>query len=296
VLVGRWGQWIESRVPRGDSKRDFRWGVISWVGVVAPVVTLALLWQIEEFRLLEDWVAEGPEPYLGIRVLEGVAVVLVTVVWTKSQFTLRGLITFPERALARSGESLRREVSLLVNRPTQDLPEPLLYSALVETTAENCTDSVVSPLFYYALFALPGLVAYRAINTLDALWGHWDDRHRYFGRFTARVDHVMNWGPDRLAAAILLVVSGGFRRPVPLISPPSARRTVPSTIRAAARIQQVRLERVGSYVVGEGLRAPGPADVREMLHHVRRVGHVSLLLSLALIGGVVLVVGAFGVL
>ena len=76
----------------------------------------------------------------------------------------------------------------------------------MESLAENLTDSVVSPLLYFALFGLPGALVYRAINTMDAMIGYRDERE-YVGKAAARTDDVANWVPTRLAALLIVAVA-----------------------------------------------------------------------------------------
>src|SRR3954467_13894357 len=90
------------------------------------------------------------------------------------------------------------------------LDEPLLVAASVESVAENMSDSFVAPLFYYALFGLPAAVAYRAVNTLDAMIGY-RGRYEYLGKAAARLDDLLNLIPARLTAGLLLV-AGALRK------------------------------------------------------------------------------------
>jgi adenosylcobinamide-phosphate synthase len=82
------------------------------------------------------------------------------------------------------------------------LDEKELARATVESVAENTSDAVVAPLFWGAIGGLPGLVAYRAINTLDAVVGHRSARYRRFGTVSARLDDLANLVPSRLTAAL----------------------------------------------------------------------------------------------
>ena len=99
----------------------------------------------------------------------------------------------------------RASLAALVSR-SPDLDPPLIVSATIESLAENLTDSVVSPLLYYALFGLPGALAYRAINTMDAMLGYRDDRE-YVGKAAARSDDAANWIPTRITGLLLVAVS-----------------------------------------------------------------------------------------
>ena len=123
----------------------------------------------------------------------------------KTTFSLRGLVRAGrdvQRALGSDTEEARASLRALVSR-SPDLDPPLIVSATIESLAENITDSVVSPLLYYALFGLPGALAYRAVNTMDAMLGYRDDRE-YVGKTAARSDDVPT-GSRRGSPALLLV-------------------------------------------------------------------------------------------
>ena len=111
------------------------------------------------------------------------------------------------RAVARGlrlgiGEA-RAAVAHIVGRDPASLDPPAVARATIESAAENFSDAVVAPIFWYVLLGLPGLLAYKAINTLDSMIAHRDPRHLHFGRVAARVDDVVNWIPARLAAGLL---------------------------------------------------------------------------------------------
>ena len=107
------------------------------------------------------------------------------------------------RGLESGLADARAAVSHLVGRDPASLDGPGVARAAVESLAENFADGVVAPLFWYVLLGFPGLLAYKAINTLDSMIGHRDPRYRHFGRVAARVDDAANWIPARLAAALL---------------------------------------------------------------------------------------------
>ena len=109
----------------------------------------------------------------------------------------------------------RRQIRNLVGRDPSTLDAHALARACVESVAENTADAVVAPLFWGALLGLPGLLGYRAVNTLDAMVGHRSPRYRRFGWAAARLDDVANWGPARLSGALsvaLAPVVHGSRR------------------------------------------------------------------------------------
>jgi adenosylcobinamide-phosphate synthase len=97
----------------------------------------------------------------------------------------------------------RRAVSMIVGRDPEVLDDAGVSRAAIESLAENTSDGVIAPAFWYALLGLPGLLAYKMLNTADSMIGHLNDRHRDFGRFAARLDDVANWIPARLTGLLI---------------------------------------------------------------------------------------------
>ncbi|UXF00990.1 cobalamin biosynthesis protein CobD [Fervidobacterium riparium] len=122
---------------------------------------------------------------------------------TKSTFAIKSLYTHVERCNVEDEKILRQNVSMIVSRDTRNLSKQHLYSAALESLAENFNDSVVAPIFYFLLFGLPGAVVYRIINTYDALFGYRNQTYEWFGKLPARLDDVANYIPARLSALII---------------------------------------------------------------------------------------------
>ncbi len=101
----------------------------------------------------------------------------------------------------------RRAVSLVVGRDPDALDEAGVARAAIETLAENLSDGVVAPAFWFALGGLPGIVAYKVVNTADSMIGHRTPRHEAFGWAAARLDDAMNYVPARLTALATLALS-----------------------------------------------------------------------------------------
>ena len=101
----------------------------------------------------------------------------------------------------------RRAVSHIVGRDPKALDEPAIARAATESLAENASDGVVAPLVWGVLLGLPGIAAYKALNTLDSMIGHRTRRHADFGRASAVGDDLANWIPARLTGALIALVS-----------------------------------------------------------------------------------------
>jgi len=112
---------------------------------------------------------------------------------------------------AQDLNAARVALSHIVGRETARLDEHGVSRAAIESLAENTSDGVTAPLFWGALFGLPGIMGYKAINTLDSMIGHKNERYRAFGCFAARLDDVANLIPARLTGALFSLVSGKKR-------------------------------------------------------------------------------------
>lgn len=111
-------------------------------------------------------------------------------------------------AADRSLEEGRRQVARIVGRDTGGLSGQEVRTAALETLAENLSDGVVAPLFWYMLLGVQGMLAYKMINTLDSMIGYRNERYRRFGCFAARLDDVANYIPARLTALLMVLASG----------------------------------------------------------------------------------------
>lgn len=115
-------------------------------------------------------------------------------------------------ALEREGlDAGRRQLARIVGRDTARLDAQQIRTAVLESLAENLSDGVVAPLLAYALAGVPGLMAYKMVNTLDSMVGYRSPRYEQFGKFAARLDDAANLVPARLTAALLAALGGSGR-------------------------------------------------------------------------------------
>jgi len=235
---------------------DVRAGALAWLAGAALVLALSSL------------------AWWGVTMLEvpGCTLLAGLLLWPAfSLQMLAGEVAAVEAALSRSLDEARSRLARLVSRDTRGLDEAGVRMAALETLAENLSDSLVAPLFYFVLFGLPGAWLYRYANTADAVWGYRTPRYRHWGWLAARADDVLNWIPARLTGLLL-----GPGRLVALRR--EAGRT-PSPnggwpMGALGLALGVRLEKRGVYVLNPSGREPEPADLRRALVRVRLVAAV----------------------
>ncbi len=111
-------------------------------------------------------------------------------------------------ALDRSLDEGRRQVARIVGRDTSELSAQEVRTAALETLAENLSDGVIAPLFWLALLGVPGMLAYKMVNTLDSMIGYKTERYRQFGCWAAHIDDIANYIPARLTALLMVVAAG----------------------------------------------------------------------------------------
>ncbi len=194
------------------------------------------------------------------------------------------------QALARGDlAAARHGLRSLCSRDPSQLDGPRVAAAAIESVAENASDSFVAPLFYYALFGLPGAIAYRACNTLDAMIGY-HGRYEYLGKPAARLDDLLNLVPARLTAAFLLAggalvgadVRGGWRiwrRDARRTESPNAGRPMATM----AGLLGVELEKVDCYKLGDPRRPCDAERVEEAWRIVLAAAALALAFTLVLL-------------
>ncbi len=189
VLFGKaiaWGEkrWNNRNFSAAVLRRNGMWLT---VGLVAVCVVLGLVIEV----LL---------PFAGTA--GAVAEILVVTVLL-AQKSLADHVKAVALALREEGlEGGRRAVSMIVGRNPEHLDEGGVSRAAIESLAENASDGIVAPAFWFLVGGLPGLFAYKMINTADSMIGHLNDRYRDFGRFAAKLDDVANYIPARLTGLL----------------------------------------------------------------------------------------------
>jgi adenosylcobinamide-phosphate synthase len=192
---------------------------------------------------------------------------------------LRDEVAAVEAALARSLPEARARVARLVSRDATRLNPLEVREAAIESLAENLNDSVLAPLFWFAVAGLPGAALYRFANTADAMWGY-RGRWEWAGKCAARADDLLSWLPARLCALLLCLAA--WRVPalhslrVDAASTPSPNGGWPMA--TMARLLGCRLAKPGSYCLHAKGRTATPGDTERA---VRWAGRTTMLAATA---------------
>ncbi|QBD82704.1 cobalamin biosynthesis protein CobD [Ktedonosporobacter rubrisoli] len=178
----------------------------------------------------------------------------------------------------------RQALRSLVSRDCSNLTPELAAAAAIESLAENLSDSVVAPLFYYMIAGLPGAAAYRLFNTFDSMIGY-HGKYEYLGKAAARLDDALNLLPSRLTALLIMLCAplfGGDRRNAWRIWRRDARKTASPNagqpMAAAAGALNIQLEKVAHYKLGDAQKQVSAADIKRAERMVWWVGGLAFVL------------------
>jgi len=186
--------------------------------------------------------------------------------------------------------SARQQAARIVGRDTQELNEPEVIRAVIETLAESASDGIVAPMFYLAIGGVPAALAYKAINTLDSMIGHRDKHYEFFGKCAARLDDVASFIPARVTALLLVCAAWAlhldWRGAWRITRRDGAKHKSPNAGRTEAAMAGALGVRIGGTNSYEGERHDGqylgdmhtPLDDHALRNALRLTGCVSLLM------------------
>ncbi|HTH08440.1 MAG TPA: adenosylcobinamide-phosphate synthase CbiB [Acidovorax sp.] len=256
VWMGRALQWWGERLaPVAPVARDLK---VFWLAALAWCAQAAII-------LIASWAAQEL-----VLMLHGFLAAALLALLLKPLLAWRMLhdeVLAVEVSLGQSLEAGRAQLSRLVSRDVSSLTALQVRESAIESLAENLNDSVVAPLFWFALLGLPGAALYRFANTADAMWGYPGMRGgRYWqwaGKWAARADDVLSWVPALITSGLLAVVANGL----PLSNLARQARKTPSPnsgwpMAAMALALGVRLAKPGVYALNSRGRRAGPLDTQ----------------------------------
>ena len=191
VWFGKMISCCEHRFNKGGN-RKIKGGVVA-ISLISFVflTTLALVYYASKL-----WIGAG------------ICIGIVLVFYCLAGTTLVREVREVFRALDRSLEDGRKQVARIVGRDTSELSAQEIRTAALETLAENLSDGVIAPLFWFGVLGVPGMMAYKMANTLDSMIGYRTERYRDFGCVAAHIDDILNFIPARLTALLMVIASG----------------------------------------------------------------------------------------
>ncbi|MCQ2221987.1 MAG: adenosylcobinamide-phosphate synthase CbiB [Prevotella sp.] len=210
VYMGKWISFGEHRLNKG-SHRMLKGAFFALVSIALVfILSWAMLYflRFAETSLLAKVAPSSlttPSPS-GEGWGEGL-LSLTLIFFCLAGHTLRKEVRMVFEAVDRSLEDGRRQVARIVGRDTSQLDAQEIRTAALETLAENLSDGVIAPLFWFAILGVPGMLTYKMINTLDSMIGYHSERYKDFGCWAARIDDVANYIPARLTALLLLIAN-----------------------------------------------------------------------------------------
>jgi len=166
-------------------------------------------------------------------------------------------------------EKVRNDLKTFVGRDTSNLDEKQSASAVIESLAESFVDGILSPLFYFLLFGLPGALSYRMINTLDSMVGYKKEPFKELGYAAAKFDDIVNFVPARMSLVIIFISSIFFGKPLDTIKTcihDHNKTASPNSgwpMAAVSGALNVRLEKVGFHVLGDKYQHPGTLHIKK---------------------------------
>jgi adenosylcobinamide-phosphate synthase len=247
VWMGYYLKRAGARLPGRDRAPAFILGSLFWlIGATA----VATVYGIAGFGLTKL------PPWLDV---------ILTAVLLKPLLALRLLlseVSAVESSLAQGLECGRARLAHIVSRDTTELTTAEVRESALESLSENLSDSVIAPLFWFALFGLPGAAVYRFANTADAMWGY-RGRWEWAGKFAARADDLLNLVPARLTAVSLILAGPNRLRLLARLPREAARTASPNSgwpMGALALSLGIRLRKPNVYALNAGRSSPSAAD------------------------------------
>jgi adenosylcobinamide-phosphate synthase len=156
-------------------------------------------------------------------------------------------------------DEARYSLSMIVRRDTSRLNEEYIQSATIECISESTVDGIISPLFFYSILGPVGCIVYRVVNTLDSMLGYTDPYYKNIGWMSAKLDTIFNFLPARITGFLMVIsayiVQADWRNSLAILirdhrNTASINAGYPMSSMAGAL--RVRLEKMGSYALGEG--------------------------------------------
>ncbi|MBT5027673.1 MAG: cobalamin biosynthesis protein CobD [Nitrospinaceae bacterium] len=187
-IIARLALWLESITRKSFSNPRLA-GIVTTLSIVS--ISFLIVWLVVwSLTFIHPWLGCGASVFFIYTSLS------IRSLYDESLPVLRYL---QENKLVEA----RKSLSMIVGRDTENLDNKNIVRATVETVAESTVDGIIAPLFFAVLGGAPGVIAYKAVNTMDSLFGYKNDKYFYFGWASARLDDLANWVPARISIPII---------------------------------------------------------------------------------------------
>jgi adenosylcobinamide-phosphate synthase len=194
--------------------------------------------------------------------LSSIAYIAISAMLLKTTFAIKSMklhsIPIAKELSSKNLINAKKLLKKIVRRDVNKLNEELIVSATMESIAEGTVDGITSPLFYFAIFGVPGSIAYRAINTLDSMVGYKDLEHVNIGWFSAKLDTIANYIPARVTALLMIItawlIKEDWRRSFSILKRDRNKTESLNAgwpMSAMAGVLNVKLEKLGHYALGD---------------------------------------------
>jgi len=268
VLMGRMVNALDQSLNRGDFRRIK--GGITAGALIA--IALVLGWLLS---------------------LLGPIVEIICAAILIAQRSLIDHLSAVATGLRRSLHDGQRAVAMIVSRDTATMTGPQVARSAIESGAENFSDGIIAPAFWFLIAGLPGLLVYKMINTADSMIGYRNDKYEEFGKAAARMDDLLNLIPARLTGVLIALSSGQLRNWRAIISDANRHRSPNAGWPEAAMSRALGLALSGPrsydgqmrdfpWVNGSGNKAISAHDIDACTNRLWRVWGIALAMTVAL--------------
>ena len=248
------GEFIGNLVPmfKNENAHLEKFGGI--IIVLISTVTVGALLLLLNLKL---------DSIIGNEIITIIVSIIVGAILLKTTIAIRGMEKHALRVVdALENDNIdeaRANLGMITKRKTKDLDKDHVLSGVLESISENTVDGITGPLFYFALFGLPGAFVYRVVNTIDSMIGYKTEMFRNLGWFGANCDNVLNYIPSRLTGLVMVLASmllgNDWKQSYQILKKDSSKTSSPNAgypMAALAGALDTKFQKVDHYTIGNG--------------------------------------------
>ena len=192
-----------------------------------------------------------------------ILIIVISGILLKTTIAIKGMEhhakLIMDALLQNNLDDARTKLSMIVKRDTKNLDRQHIISATLESISENTVDGITGPLFYFAIFGLPGAFVYRTINTIDSMIGYKVEPFKNIGWFGANCDKILNYLPSRITSLVMvlaaMILGKNWRHSLEIMRQDSSKTESPNAgypMATLAGALEARFEKINHYVLGDG--------------------------------------------